>query len=110
MRLTLTSAFTASGRPASTLNFWITMTFYDLEKTLQEVVDHQCPRSHAYCRETLLLAQGALQEAAVLKGGKKEPSEVDREESLLGQERLEGKGFGTSLGSGQSRGVSGGAV
>lgn len=72
------------------------MTFYDLEKTLQEVVDHQCPRSHAYCRETLLLAQGALQEAAVLKGGKKEPSEVDREESLLGQERLEGKGFDAS--------------
>ena len=86
------------------------MTFYDLEKTLQEVVDHQCLRSHAYCRESLLLAQGALQEAAVPKGGKKEASEVDREESLLGQERLEGKGFDTSLASGQSRGVSGGAV
>lgn len=35
----------------------------------------------------------ALQEAAELKGGKKEPSEVYREESLLGQERLEGKGL-----------------
>lgn len=72
------------------------MTFYELEKTLQEEVDHQCPRSHAYCRETFLLAQGALQSpigGSRAKGREEEPSEVCWEESLLGQERLEGKGL-----------------
>lgn len=89
------------------------MTFYELEKTLQEVVDHQCPRSHAYCRETFLLAQGALQSPT---GGSRAKG---REEGALrsvsggkspGSRETGGKGFDTSLASGQSRGVSGGAV
>lgn len=46
----------------------------------------------------------------MLKGGKKEPSEVRREEKSPGSRETGGKGFETSLASGQSRGVSGGAV
>lgn len=89
------------------------MTFYELEKTLQEEVDHQCPRSHAYCRETFLLAQGALQSPT---GGS---SAKGREEGAIrsvsggkspGSRETGGKGFDTSLASGQSRGVSGGSV
>lgn len=89
------------------------MTFYELEKTLQEEVDHRCPRSRADCRETFLLARGALQSPM---GGS---SAKGREEGALGSmlggkspgsRETGGKGFDTSLASGQSRGVSGGAV
>lgn len=89
------------------------MIFYELEKTLQEEFDHQCPRSHAYRRETFLLAQGALHSPI---GGS---SAKGREEGALGRvsggkspgsRETGGKGFDTSLASGQSRGVSGGAV
>lgn len=63
---------------------------------MREEVDHRCPRSHAYRRETLLLARGALQSP---KGGSGAQGRGEgalrmcREESLLGQERLEGKGL-----------------